>query len=77
MVSWKTHEELDDWHNENIESYEDFSSLLKAFHRAFQLRNDMGYKCPQRQFIKFYFILILSFLISFNFFINFYFFNLN
>eukprot|EP01091_Cochliopodium_minus_P002179 TRINITY_DN12064_c0_g1_i1.p1 TRINITY_DN12064_c0_g1~~TRINITY_DN12064_c0_g1_i1.p1 ORF type:complete len:442 (-),score=112.95 TRINITY_DN12064_c0_g1_i1:107-1432(-) len=46
-IQWKSHEELDNWHNDNLDTYEDYASLLKAFHRAYQLRQDIGFNCPQ------------------------------
>jgi len=42
-IEWKTHKELDEWHEKNGESYDE--NLLKGFHRAFQLRGDHGRSC--------------------------------
>jgi len=43
VIEWKTHKDLDDWHDENGDTFNDF--LLKGFHRAFQLRGDNGRSC--------------------------------
>jgi len=43
QLEWKTHKELDDWHEKNGESFDE--NLLKGFHRAFQLRGDHGRSC--------------------------------
>jgi len=46
LVQWKTHAELDKWHKENHGTYPEASSLIKAMHRAFQMRGDPGSGCP-------------------------------
>ena len=46
LVQWKTHEELDNWHKENIESFMDANSLIKSFHRAFQMKGEVNISCP-------------------------------
>eukprot|EP01091_Cochliopodium_minus_P020421 TRINITY_DN8927_c0_g1_i1.p1 TRINITY_DN8927_c0_g1~~TRINITY_DN8927_c0_g1_i1.p1 ORF type:complete len:455 (-),score=111.19 TRINITY_DN8927_c0_g1_i1:11-1351(-) len=46
IQEWKTHEELDNWQNENFDAIQGYESLLKAFHRAYQLRGDNGIECP-------------------------------
>ena len=33
--------ELDEWHNQFKESYSEYGSLLKGFHRAFQMKGDL------------------------------------
>ena len=45
---WENHEDLDEYHNENMESMKPYESLLKAFHRGYQLRADTGLDCPCR-----------------------------
>jgi len=51
IKEWKNHQELDEWHaNGESSSYEEATSLIKAFHRAFQMRGDITdpklYHCP-------------------------------
>ena len=38
IAEWTTHAELDKWHKENYGTYPEASSLIKAMHRAFQMR---------------------------------------
>ena len=46
LIEWKTHQELDDWNNLNKHTFPDALQLLKAFHRAFQLKGEEGKNCP-------------------------------
>ena len=46
LIEWKSHEELDRWHNDNRTTFPEAAGLLKAMHRAFQLRGDPGVDCP-------------------------------
>ena len=50
------HEELDEWTNKYIESFEDYKLLIKSFHRAFQLRNENGFKKKHKVYLYFKFI---------------------
>ena len=45
MIKWESHAELDKWHNEN-KGMGNYESLLKAFHRGYQLKGDYGVDCP-------------------------------
>jgi len=46
LIEWRSHEDLDKWHNQNKTTFPEASGLLKAMHRAFQLRGDPGIYCP-------------------------------
>jgi len=46
IAEWKNHTDLDRWHKENFGTYPEAASLIKAMHRAFQMRGDIGAGCP-------------------------------
>eukprot|EP01091_Cochliopodium_minus_P013489 TRINITY_DN435_c0_g1_i6.p1 TRINITY_DN435_c0_g1~~TRINITY_DN435_c0_g1_i6.p1 ORF type:complete len:381 (+),score=64.25 TRINITY_DN435_c0_g1_i6:254-1396(+) len=54
LISWKIHKELDSWHEENKSDIESYLPLLRAFHRAFQLKGDYRSECPCGEPTKFY-----------------------
>ena len=45
-VEWTSHEDLDNWHINNIDSYQDAYSLIRSFHRAYQMKGEICSQCP-------------------------------
>lgn len=64
IASWKSHSELDAWTIECGHLYKNYVSLLKGFHRGFQIKGDCGYKCIYGKIFLSYFIYF-----KFNFFL--------
>ena len=45
LIEWKSHQELDLWQNTLGQKYQDYSTLLMGFHRAFQMNKQTGKDC--------------------------------